>query len=437
MTMLQFRSLFTQVAALLLAALVLSQAVSVAIVVSLPPPRPAYLTVSAVIDLLQASDPERLSEGLYGVSYDRAPPAGSPQGRVSPAIEAQVADSLRVPADRVRIYAERVVGHSRAGASGMVDPLLIGNVQAFCFDGKRWRILQRQDEPALFAWRMRLLLWFAGSTLLSLPLGWFYSRGLGRTLRRFAAAADRLGEGDAEPDFPVEGARELRLAGAALNQMHSRMAQYVSERTAMIAAIAHDLRTPLARIAFTMEDADEPLRIQVQADVAQMRRMIADTLAFVKGASVSARSEVVDLGALLLGVAQKYVVLGADVEVDAAEGAITVGDPLSLERLFTNLIDNGIRYGTMLRISLIRDADFATIEVADDGPGLAEDQLETVLQPFVRGEASRNLDTGGIGLGLAIARAIARNHGGDLTLRNGQDGGDYGGLIAICRIPVS
>ncbi|WP_068089788.1 ATP-binding protein [Novosphingobium rosa] len=428
-----FRSLFAQVAALLLAALVLSQAVSVAIVVSLPPPRPSYLTVSAIIDLLRASDPERLSEGLYGVSYEHGSPAARRRDRVPPAIEAQVAASIHLPTAAVQIYAERVVGHSRAGATGMVDPLLIGNVQAFCFDGRAWRILQRQDEPALFAWRMRLLLWFAGSTLLSLPLGWFYSRGLGRTLRRFAAAADRLREGAAEPDFPVEGARELRLAGAALNQMHSRIGQYVNERTAMIAAIAHDLRTPLARIAFTMEEAAEPLRIQVQGDVAHMRTMIADTLAFVKGTSVSSRSEVVDLGALLTEVAGKYVLLGADVEVQAAPKLAMVGDPLSLERLFTNLIDNAIRYGTLARLSLTREEDSALIRVVDDGPGLPEDQLETVLQPFVRGDVSRNGDTGGIGLGLAIARAIARNHGGDLMLRNG----DVSGLVALCRLPVS
>lgn len=433
MKSLRFRSLFTQVAGLLLVALVLSQAVSVAIVMSLPQPRPAYLTVSAIVDLLQSPDPEQLSEGLYGVSYSRAPPGVFRGNRLSPAIEAQVAAGLGVPVASVRVSAEKVVGRPHAGAFGAVDPVLIGNVKASCFDGIRWRTLHWQDEPALFAWRMRLLLWFAGSTLLLLPLGWLYARGLGRTLRRFAAAADRLGEGDAEPDFPVEGARELRLAGAALNQMHSRIGQYVNERTAMIAAIAHDLRTPLARIAFTMEDADEPLRIQVQADVAQMRMMIADTLAFVKGASVSSRSEAVDLGALLATVADKYLTLGADVDLCAMPGVTTVGDPLSLERLFTNLIDNAIRYGTMARLALTREGDVAMIRVTDDGPGLPDHKLEAVLQPFVRGEGSRNWDSGGIGLGLAIARAIARNHGGDLTLQNGAEGG----LVALCRIPVS
>lgn len=432
----RIQSLFAQVAALLLVALILSQAVSVAIVMSLPQPRPGQISVSALATLLRAPDPAQASEGLYALDVRPTMPPRGDTVRMAPVVEAKLAARLGVPVGQVRVHASRLMGDRLPGAGD--DPVLLGNVVAGWFDGRLWHVLHSTEEPSQLAWRLRMVLWFVGSALLLLPLCWFYARGLGGTLRRFAAAADRMGGGAAEPEFPLEGARELRLAGAALNQMHSRIAQYVSERTAMIGAIAHDLRTPLARISFAMEEAETGLREQVQGDVEQMRMMIADTLAFVKGASISARSEAIDLGRLLASVARKYTLLDADVMVDAPPGVTMVGDPLSLERLMANLIDNAIRYGTLARIALSVEAGQARIAVADDGPGLPEDQLAQVLHPFVRADVSRNAESGGIGLGLAIARAIARNHGGELTLHNGS--GQFGascGLVAVCTLPVS
>ena len=200
----------------------------------------------------------------------------------------------------------------------------------------------------------------------------------------------------------------------------------------MIGAIAHDLRTPLARIAFRIEAAPEGVRDKVQADIEEMRAMIAATIGFVRGSARAAEIAPVSLDSLIVRLVDAEQEMGRPVRLGAIAPAIVSGDPLALGRLFQNLIDNGITYGGGVEVSIVRADGEAIVAIADRGPGLAADRIEQVFEPFVRGDPSRNRGTGGIGLGLTIARSIVQEHGGSLALRNREGGG----LDAICRLPL-
>jgi two-component system, OmpR family, sensor kinase len=215
----------------------------------------------------------------------------------------------------------------------------------------------------------------------------------------------------------------LRTTAVALNAMQTRIGDYLRERTAMIGAIAHDLRTPLARIAFRIENAPEAVREPVQRDIEQMRAMIAATMDFVKGASRPVERTPLQLAVLLPKLAAQAREMGHDVSVVTSCPGDMIGDPIAIERLFQNLIDNALAFGARAEIGLTWIDGKIIATVSDDGPGLPVDKLETVFDPFTRIDPSRNRETGGVGLGLTIARSIAHDHGGTLTLANGRDGG--------------
>jgi two-component system, OmpR family, sensor kinase len=214
--------------------------------------------------------------------------------------------------------------------------------------------------------------------------------------------------------------------------MQSRIGDYLRERTAMIGAIAHDLRTPLARIAFRIESAPDPIREPVQNDIEQMRAMIAATMDFVRGTTQTKKRQPVDVGSVLSAIVAKEADVGHIVTLQTSATATVMGDAVSLERLFQNLIDNAVAFGGSADVAIANEAAVIRVTVSDRGPGLPDDQLEAVFDPFVRNEPSRSRETGGVGLGLTIARMIAIDHGGSVTLRN-RDGG---GLEAIVMLPA-
>ncbi len=223
------------------------------------------------------------------------------------------------------------------------------------------------------------------------------------------------------------------MAARAFNRMQGRLGEYLDERTAMIGAIAHDLRTPLARIAFRVEAAPEPVRDRVLADVAQMQAMISATIGFVRSTGARGALVPLDLSELVRAVGEQERELGRAVALDQLEPAPVRGDPIALERLVQNLVNNGLAYGGAVALSVRRDGAEAELRCADRGPGLPDELLERVFHPFVRAEPSRNRSTGGIGLGLAIARTIAEDHRGTLRLANRAGGG----LAARLRLPLA
>jgi signal transduction histidine kinase len=229
----------------------------------------------------------------------------------------------------------------------------------------------------------------------------------------------------------LRGPSEIGVAARAFNEMQARLKRYVQDRTAMVGAISHDLRTPLARIRFRMEAASPALRGAVIADVEQMEAMIAAVLAFIRDASAQKTREPLDLLSVLECAVDDATTTGGAATILTDAHPTVEGDAAALQRLFANLIDNAIRYGARAEVSIRQGAGCARVEIADEGPGLPPAELERVFEPFYRAERSRNLDAGGIGLGLAIARSIAREHGGDLDLVNGPRG-----LIARVQLPA-
>ena len=304
------------------------------------------------------------------------------------------------------------------------QPVLFGTFQIGLKqpDG-RWRVVKSRNPRLLDPWRRRALLWFLASVLVTAPLAYLFARRLSAPISAFAAAAERLGRDPNAPPLELEGSAEIGVAARAFNDMQERLRRYVEDRTSMIGAVAHDLRTPLTRLRFHAESAPQELRRKMTADIAEMDAMVAATLAFVRDATQAGPRARLELSALLDSVVEDFKELGRDVRLQSDGPLVIEGDSLALKRMLGNLIDNAIKFGGLARVRLLREDGLAVIEVEDDGPGLPDHELEAVFEPFYRAEPSRSRDTGGIGLGLTAARSIARAHGGDITLSNRLGGG--------------
>lgn len=261
--------------------------------------------------------------------------------------------------------------------------------------------------------------------------------GLGRItgpLRKLAAAAENFGIDGPPPAMPTGGPREVRALSEALVRMHARVSGMMADRTRMLAALGHDLRSPITalRLRAEMVDDDET-RERMVATLAEMQEMVEATLAFARGVSPDQPTEPVDLTALLAGLAAELSETGAAVTMAPAEPLVLDLRRMPMRRALRNVIENAQRYAGSAAISLHRTAGTIEIRVEDDGPGIPESRLEEVLDPFARLETSRSRETGGTGLGLSIARAILRAHGGELHLTNRPEGG----LRATVTLPDS
>ena len=221
------------------------------------------------------------------------------------------------------------------------------------------------------------------------------------------------------------------MAARAFNEMQERLRRYVGDRTAMVGAISHDLRTPLARMRFKLEGAPEGVREAVLSDVDQMERMISAVLSFIKDAHEPSERTSLDLLSLLECVVDDAAAAGADVSLISDATVVVEADPLALQRLFENLIDNAAKYGKRSTVRLFQADGEAVVEIADQGPGIAPADMARVFEPFYRAEAARTLDGSGVGLGLAVARSIAIAHGGDVTLASTDRG-----LVARVMLPL-
>jgi two-component system osmolarity sensor histidine kinase EnvZ len=252
-------------------------------------------------------------------------------------------------------------------------------------------------------------------------------------LQRFTRAARRFGTDLRAPPIKLEGPDEIRQAIIAFNTMQAQIQHFIAERTHMLASISHDLRAPLTRMRLRsefMEDLDHQGKLI--RDVEEMQSMINAALAFFREDTHREQTTAFDLSELLQTIVDDYRDQQINVDFVGPAHLVYEGRPLGIKRVIVNLLENALKYAQRPVIALTRDEYSICIEVSDEGPGIPEAALEQVFDPFFRLEASRNRDTGGVGLGLSAARAIAREQGGELTLSNRHGGG----LLARVELPL-
>jgi two-component system, OmpR family, osmolarity sensor histidine kinase EnvZ len=275
------------------------------------------------------------------------------------------------------------------------------------------------------------VLWMIGSSLILLAVAALFLRNQVKSLRRLAAAAEGFGKGRPVAFTKIEGALEVRQAGAAFMQMRDRIQRQIRQRTEMLAGVSHDLRTPLTRMKLALEMLPaEPVAAELKSDVADMERLVNLYLDFARGEGTETPVET-DIGMLIEDVAATARREGGELAVAPADALVLPVRPNALRRCLGNLLANARRYGRHVWVSSILLADAIDILVDDDGPGIPPADRERVFQPFVRLDASRNPSTGGVGLGLTIARDVARSHGGDVRLETSP----HGGLRARIHLP--
>jgi two-component system osmolarity sensor histidine kinase EnvZ len=266
-----------------------------------------------------------------------------------------------------------------------------------------------------------VLIWMVGSSVVFFFVATLFMRNQIRALRRLAAAADAFGKGMTPPDFKLEGATEIRQAGAAFVAMRDRIQRQITQRTEMLAGVSHDLRTPLTRMKLALAFDEVPVD-ELRADVDEMQRMVRGYLDFARGEGTEDPVET-DIGLLLEEIAADARRDGAALLVTAPEDCVLKVRPDALKRCITNLVGNARRHGRHVWLSAVAMPSHVDVLVDDDGPGIPAEQREAVFRPFFRLDPSRNPATGGVGLGLTIARDVARGHGGDLVLETSPQGG--------------
>jgi signal transduction histidine kinase len=320
----------------------------------------------------------------------------------------------------------------RAGKPFLVDrSRMIAVAMTVPLPGQRW-LTVRTTVGAPGGWSRATLLSFLLSSLAVAVVAIISVHTQTRSLRALADASDRLGRGETVAALRIAGPSEVAAATRAFNTMQERLNLFMRDRLKLLAGISHDLRTPLTTLRLKAEFIDdEAVRQGIVATIDELIVISEATLAFTRAEATTEATEAVDLHSQVAAVAEAFRLTDADVVVAPFQPLIYACRPVALKRAFRNLIENAVRYGGNARISAVTDQGTVTIAVEDDGPGLPPDQIEDAFQPFVRLEPSRSTETGGIGLGLAIARSVVKAHGGTVTLINRPEGG----LRAEIRLP--
>jgi signal transduction histidine kinase len=253
-----------------------------------------------------------------------------------------------------------------------------------------------------------------------------------RPLADLALAASNLGRDIHHPPLAIRGATEIRQASTAFNAMQARIGQHISQRTQMLAAITHDLQTPLTRLRLRLEKVqDTELREKLIGDLSAMQLMVREGLDLARSIDSTETMQLLDIDSLLDSVCSDAVDAGQALELHGQVGVCIMARPIALRRCLMNLIDNALKYGKSAKVSIALSANAVCIRIRDDGPGIAPDQLQRVFEPFYRIETSRSREFGGTGLGLTIAANLAEQHGGSIRLANHPEGG----LEVVLELP--
>jgi signal transduction histidine kinase len=293
-------------------------------------------------------------------------------------------------------------------------------------------LLQDQRQRPFWGgpWMMTLLFAVISVSLLSL----WAARALTAPLSSFARAAEEFSLDGAAAPLPERGPAEIRSVAKALNRMRRRISGLIDDRTKMLAAISHDLRTPITRMRLRSEFIeDEGHRSRMLHDLDQMRSMLESVLSFLRNDRKLESMTLVDIASTLHLITDQFTDMGHKVVYDGPQHAMATVRPDDLHRSVTNLVENAVKFGAETTVRLVVSPDVMTIEVEDDGPGISDARKDVMLEPFVRGDDARNMDeASGFGLGLSIAHSIMLAHGGELSLNDREPHG----LIVRIRLPV-
>jgi two-component system osmolarity sensor histidine kinase EnvZ len=276
------------------------------------------------------------------------------------------------------------------------------------------------------------LLWLIGSSIILMAIAIVFMRNQIRPIHRLAIAAEKLGKGQDLANFKIEGAREVRQAARAFLDMRDRIRRQIEQRTAMLAGVSHDLRTPLTRMKLQLAMLKQtPENDNLRQDMEEMERMLEGYLTFARGEGNEA-TEQVDLQVVLERIVNNARRQGFNVETDYNGRLSLRARPVAIERALANIVTNACKYAKRVWVTAQEHAEAVEIFVDDNGPGIPQEQRDEVFKPFYRLEKSRNPKTGGVGLGLSIAQDIVHGHGGEIFLEES----DRGGLRVVVRLPV-
>lgn len=315
-------------------------------------------------------------------------------------------------------------------------PLADDRIGIALADGEKYsasEVPERRQRPF---WGGPVFITFAFALITLTLLGRWAARMLSAPLSSFARTAEEFSLSGTAAPLPERGPEEIRAVARALNRMRERITALVDDRTKMLAAISHDLRTPITRLRLRSEFIeDEGNRRHMLRDLDQMRSMLEAVLSFLRNDRRLEELTLTDIATTLQLIADQFADIGHMVTYDGPSHAMAMARPDDLHRAVTNLVENAVKFGGEAAITLTMSESGPMIDVADDGPGISDAQKSAMLQPFVRGDDARNMDheAAGFGLGLSIARAIALAHGGELTLRDRQPQG----LIVRITLPAA
>jgi len=316
------------------------------------------------------------------------------------------------------------IGQSAPNAMRTYARLTASVVAQVRLEDGNWATFDSQLQPEAWTWPYRALLSGLILLLAVVLLAVIGVRWVTRPLKNFALAATELGKNIDRPPVPETGPQEVVQAARALNGMQARLSRYLHDRTRILAAMSHDLKTPITRMRLRAELLDEEsVRDKFTRDLTELESMVSGTLDFMRGLETSEPLQPIDMNALLESIQDDAQELGQSGEVTGNVIRPYLGRPTAMKRCLSNLLENAIKYGGAAQVRVIQLPASLHIVVSDEGPGVPEHELERLFDPFYRLESSRNRDHGGTGLGLTIARGIAEQHGGSLVLKNGMKSG--------------
>jgi signal transduction histidine kinase len=353
-------------------------------------------------------------------------PQGAPATEFSTALAARLGKGYRVQAASHRptacelpAYQPALYGLIRLEWHGACE-----SIDVRLRDGEELRlsVLPPRNNPAAPRGNYRFVI---ALFLVSIAvLAYLVARMTTRPLKQLAQAAKDLGNDINHPPLALTGASEIRQASAAFNAMQARIRKYIMQRTQMLAAITHDLQTPLTRMRLRLEKvSDGELQERLIGDLSAMQAMVREGLDLARSMDTSETMQPLDLDSLLDSVCADASDASQDVTLRGSANMALLGRPLDLRRCLVNLIDNAVKYGREAQVAVDRVGGAARIRIRDQGPGIADAELARVFEPFYRVESSRSRESGGTGLGLTIARNIAEQHGGSIALANHPEGG--------------